>query len=155
MNLQKQKQVRKFMIFCNNACNNIYFVVIIDIIIQPQSVNISINEIAEFNCTAIASTFIWKANGITLKNTIQAQISSPTAVNSTQGILMSSLLVTVSSADNATNITCTAFSKLPVLNESEPAILLVQGIIILKKYLHACSFVSIIFIIIRSVGISQ
>ena len=137
MNLQKQKQVRKFMIFCNNACNNLYFVVIIDIIIPPQSVNISINEIAEFNCTAIASTFIWKANGITLKNTIQTQISSPTAVNSTQGILMSSLLVTVSSADNATNITCTAFSKLPVLNESEPAILLVQGIIILKKYLHA------------------
>ena len=62
-----------------------------------------------------------------LKNTInQTKISFPTVVNVTQGIFMSSLLVAVSSTDNATNITCTVFSSL-MINESEPAILLVQG----------------------------
>ena len=65
---------------------------------------------------------------------------------------MSSLLVAVSSAHNATNITCIAAiftTNVLMVNESEPAILLVQGIIIIYKQFCRYNYH------FRSVGASQ
>ena len=101
-----------------------------DIITPPQSLNISLNEVAEFNCTGIAETIAWKANGEEIVNNGET-IVIPTAivVNQTQGILMSTVLLTASIVDNVTNITCIALSTSPLSSdESEPALLLVQGL---------------------------
>ena len=101
-----------------------------DIIVPPQPVNTSINEVAELNCTAIANAIIWKANGITLQDTNQIQIFE--TINASQGIYMSTLTISVSSVDDATNITCIATtvknSMITAVNESKPVELLVQGI---------------------------
>ena len=52
-----------------------------------------------------------------------------TVVNQTQGIQMSTLQLTASIVDNVTNITCIALSTSPLSSdESEPALLMVQGI---------------------------
>ena len=99
-----------------------------DIIVSPQPVNTSINKVAEFNCTAIANVIIWKANGMTLQDTNQIEIFE--TVNALQGIFMSTLAISVSSVDNATNITCisaTITNSVTAVNESEPVLLLVQG----------------------------
>ena len=99
-----------------------------DIIVLPQPVNTSISEVAGFNCTAIANVIIWKANGVALQDTNRIEIFE--TVNALQGIFMSTLTISVSSVDNATNITCIAASvknSMTAVNESEPALLLVQG----------------------------
>ena len=106
------------------------------IIIPPHSVNVSLNEVAEFNCTALhASTFFWLANNQTILNSNGIEISPVILVGAeSEGIRMSILRVAVSSIDNATNITCSAVTLSPFTkNESDPALLLVQGII-----MHAC-----------------
>ena len=98
-----------------------------DITIPPRSVNISINEVAEFNCTAAASGLIWKSNGQQIHNGDSGVVITPTQTLS-ENIRMSTLRMTVTSTDNATNITCIAYSKPPTLSaESGPALLLVQG----------------------------
>ena len=113
-----------------------------DIIVPPQPVNTSINEVAEFNCTAIANVIIWKANGKTLQDTNQIEIFD--TVNASQGKSMSSLTISVSSVDNATNITCTAATvNNPTVNESKPVVLLVQG----NYNTDACRLSGIILII--------
>ena len=120
-----------------------------DIIVPPQPVNTSINEVAGFNCTAIANVIIWKANGITLQDTNQIEIFE--TANALQGIYMSVLTMSVSSVDNATNITCIAATiknSMTAVNESKPVLLLVQGTDVCRLSLHtnACC---------RSVRISQ
>ena len=104
----------------------------LDITVPPKSVNISLNGEAEFNCTGIGSTFFWKANGTELSNDgKKIFIAPPLLVDEVQDLKISTLRVTVASTDNATNITCTAIKLDPfsISNESEPALLLVQGII--------------------------
>ena len=105
---------------------------ILDITIPPKSVNISLNGEAEFNCTGIGNTFFWKANGTQLSNGEKHFIApAPSLVDEVLGLHMSTLRVTVASTDNATIITCTAVKLSPVVsisNESEPALLLVQGV---------------------------
>ena len=106
-----------------------YFLFAIDITVPPKSVNVSLNEEAEFTCTGIGSTFFWKANGTQLSNGENIFITPPLLLDEVQGLKMSTLRVTVTSTDNATNITCTAIKLDPfsISNESEPALLLVQG----------------------------
>ena len=95
-----------------------------DIIIPPQSVNVSLNGVAEFNCTAVTTSFVWRANGIDITD----GISPITVVNESQSIRMSTLTVQVSSINDATNITCTAIRPDPLsADESAPGLLLVQG----------------------------
>ena len=56
-------------------------------------------------------------------------------VNKAMNIRTSIIRMTVSSTDNATNITCTAISQFPPSSDiSDPALLLVQG-----SYLHVIS----------------
>ena len=106
--------------------------IIVEITIPPKSVNVSLNGVAEFNCTAVAANFVWKKNGMDVNNGIGTVIKD-TIVNEVQSIRKSMLKLTVSSViDIASNITCTAVKNSPFSNdESEPAILLVQGIAIL------------------------
>ena len=104
-----------------------------DVIIPPQSVNISLNGVAEFNCTGVATGFVWEADGVELKDDgmdTNLNISQAITVDATNGIIMSTLRLKVTSTDNATNITCTALRFTPLSsNKSEPALLLVQGTI--------------------------
>ena len=103
----------------------------VDITISPKSVNISLNGEAEFNCTGIGNTFFWKANGTELSNGEKYFLTLvPLLLDEVQGLRMSMLRVTVTSTDNATNITCTVIKLSPfsISNESKPALLLVQGI---------------------------
>ena len=83
---------------------------------------------AEFNCTAVANSFTWQANGQQIDNGEEAVIT-PVLVNETKNIRMSTL--TLMSVSNSTNVTCTAirvtnFSRA----DSDPALLLVQGIVL-------------------------
>ena len=56
---------------------------------------------------------------------------STAAVNKTTSIRTSTVRMTVSSTDNAKNITCTAISRSspPTIDSSDPALLFVQGIV--------------------------
>ena len=102
----------------------------VDVTSPPQSVNISLNGDAEFNCTGVASDFVWKANGLEVKDdgTARALISQVISVDASNGIKMSTLRMKVNSTDDATNITCTALKLTPLSSDkSAPALLLVQG----------------------------
>ena len=104
--------------------SEIYIFYLTDILIPPNSVNISLNEVAEFNCTAVTTSFVWKANGMS----INVGVSPITVVDESQSIRMSTLRVPVYSVDDATNITCTAIKTPPLsIDESAPAFLQVQG----------------------------
>ena len=83
----------------------------------------------EFNCTGVASGFVWESNGMEVINDgIRTLISHAISVDAANGIRMSTLRMKVSSTDNATNITCTALKSSPLSsNRSAPALLLVQG----------------------------
>ena len=99
-----------------------------DIIIPPNSVNVSLKGVAEFNCTATASTFIWKANGqVIVSNDAIVTVDETNEVT----VRMSTLRVMVTSIDNSSNITCEAITLTPFAkDESDPALLLVQGIML-------------------------
>ena len=84
---------------------------------------------AEFTCTAVANSITWRANGQQIDNG-NAGINVVTViVNEAQNIHMSTLRLTVSSTDNATNITCFVVSFSPgfTSNESQLILLMVQG----------------------------
>ena len=98
-----------------------------DITFPPKSVNVSLHGEAEFTCTAIANTFVWKANDTELKNSDAILIIPVILLDEVQGIRMSTLRMTVSSTDSV-NITCNAISLSPLSSdESEPALMMVQG----------------------------
>ena len=100
-----------------------------DLTSHPQSVNISLNGVAEFNCTGVASGFVWEADGVEVKDDgMDTLISQADSVDASNGITMSTLRMKVTSTDNATNITCTALKLTPLSSDkSAPALLLVQG----------------------------
>ena len=103
----------------------------LDILIPPKSVNVSLLGVAEFNCTGIATDFIWKIDGVDVISNGDSLIKTPaTTLNEAQDIRMSTLRVTDFSTDNTTNVTCTAVVVSPLSSdESEPALLMIQGII--------------------------
>ena len=109
---------------------NINFHTHADITIPPRAVNVSINGVAEFTCTAVANSFAWEANGQQRDNEKGIVITS-VLVNE---VHISTFRMTVSSTDNATNITCIAFRLTPLSSDvSNPALLLVQGIDCVKS----------------------
>ena len=96
------------------------------ITIPPQSVNVSLNEVVEFNCTGVANTFVWKVNEIEINN-MEGFFIRQVTLAAEKSIRTSFMTMTVSSI-NATNITCTALKTSPLSNdESAPALMLVQG----------------------------
>ena len=98
-----------------------------DITVSPKSVNASLNSVAEFNCTAIANSFVWKANGVKINEGI-GMITQPILLNETLNIFKSTLRIMASSTDNAAEIICIAVKVTPLSSdESGPALLLVQG----------------------------
>ena len=110
-------------------------IIIVDITIPPQLVIVPIGTVVEFTCTAVANSFTWQANGQQLDNG-RGVFIMPVAVNEAQNIRMSTLRLTVSSIDDATNITCTAISLSPFSKVvSNPAPLIVQGRITNNNYL--------------------
>ena len=101
---------------------------IADITVPPRPVNISLNSVAEFTCTAVANGFAWKANGQQLDNEDEVAILNA-PVNELLNIRISTLRVLVTSTDNDTNITCVVVSLNPFTSdESDSVLLLVQGI---------------------------
>ena len=104
----------------------------VDVTIPPRAINVSINEVAEFNCTAVGNSLFWRANGIEIDEEMGTTLTI-VLVDGTEGIRRSTLRMSVSSTDSAANITCTAVSASPLSSdESDPALLLVQGIILLR-----------------------
>ena len=70
---------------------------------------------------------IWKSNGQQMQNGDPGVVITPTQ-KLPNNIRMATLKLTVTSTDNATNITCIAYSLSPKLSvKSGPALLLVQG----------------------------
>ena len=102
----------------------------VDIIIPPRAVNVSINEVAAFTCTAVGDSFVWIANGIDIDEEV-GTILTTVLVDEMEGIRRSTVRIPVSSTDNSANITCIAVSFSPLSkDESDPALLLVQGILL-------------------------
>ena len=101
--------------------------------IPPRSANVSLNEVAVLNCTAIATFIDWEVNGQAVDKSTRSKgfdDSTPlVTLNKQQNLRMRALGVTGSSDSNTTNIKCVAIHNVPV--KSEPALILVQGIFLL------------------------
>ena len=86
-----------------------------------------------FTCTAVGNSFVWRANGIEIDEDT-GTILMLVLVDGTEGIRRSTLRMSVSSTNNAANITCIVISLSPFsTDESDPVLLLVQGILLLKQ----------------------
>ena len=100
------------------------------IVIPPAPVNISVNEVAVLNCTAIATYIHWKANGEPVDETWKSKGIDGTAplktLNKTQSLCMKSLTVVGSNYTNNVTVECAAITTLKTV-WSEPAQILVQG----------------------------
>ena len=84
---------------------------------------------AVFTCTAVGNSLFWRANGIEIDEEMGTTLTI-VLVDGTEGVRRSTLRMSVSSTDNAANITCTAISVSPLSSdESDPVLLLVQGIL--------------------------
>ena len=109
------------------------------IVTHPQSMNVSLNGFATFNCTAIASIITWEIDGVIIDGDIRDKGFDDSApeltLNLTQNLRSTSLRVLGSPDSNNVSITCVAIIPLTSFtNEadtSEPALMLVQG-----KYMH-------------------
>ena len=107
------------------------------IVTHPQSMNVSLNEFAMFNCTAIASLITWEIDGVLIDSDGDIRDkgfdnSAPlVTLNLTQDLRSTSLRVLGSPYSNNVSITCVAIISLTLatndVNTSEPALLLVQG----------------------------
>ena len=103
------------------------------IVIPPRSVNISLNEVAEINCKAIATFINWEVNGQPFDDTTRSKGFDDSALivilNVTQNLRISTLRVVGSPDSNGANITCIAIQLIPMISgaASEPALILVQG----------------------------
>ena len=112
-------------------------VYIAGILTHPQSVNVSLNGFAIFDCTAIASLITWEIDGVLIDSDGDLRDkgfddSAPTLpLNLTQDLRGTSLRVLGSPDSNNVSITCVAVIPItPFTNDvdtSEPALMLVQG----------------------------
>ena len=101
--------------------------IITDITSPPQSVNISLNGVAVFNCTYVP-LLIWLADGVDQIVNGSNGYKFSTMPYGLPNIRTTTLEVTASMDKNNTNITCTAISRSPLSkSDSEPALLLIQG----------------------------
>ena len=108
---------------------------LLDVVTHPQSMNISLNGFAMFNCTAIASFITWEIDGVLIDSDLRNKgfdDSAPTlTLNLTQQLHSTSLKVLGSPDSNNVSITCLAIIPITpfmnAINTSEPALMLVQG----------------------------
>ena len=112
-------------------------VITTDIISPPQSVNISQNGVAVFNCTFATGVYVWKAGDNQISSEGNRIFFGLTMPYGPANVSVSTLEVTASLDKNNTNITCTTFSSSPNLtfSRSEPALLLIQG-----TCTHTCTY---------------
>ena len=106
-----------------------------DITDPPRPVNASVNELAEFNCTAVSNTINWYRNGYQLEDDKNGAFISPIIEVNSQDIRMSTLTIKVTSTADAGNITCTVVYNKPLSIENSTALLLVQGMDCLRYVL--------------------
>ena len=108
---------------------NIILLVYPAIVIPPTPVNISLNEVAVLNCTAITTHIHWQVNGEPVDETWERKGIDGTAslriLNETQSLCMKSLTVVGSNYTNNINVVCAATILTTVY--SEPVQILVQG----------------------------
>ena len=117
------------------------------IVSSPQSVNVSGDDHAVFNCTAIATFINWNVNGTSLNagtNGFEMQLTID--VNVSQDLRTAALRVVGSPDANNSSIECVALleqsNKTFDAISSAPALLLVQGIII-----TLCEYITVIIMI--------
>ena len=98
--------------------------------------NISLNEFAMFNCTAIASLITWEINGVLINDGDLRDKgfddSAPIlTLDASQDLRGTSLRVLGSPDSNNVSITCVAITPITPftndVNTSEPALMLVYG----------------------------
>ena len=107
------------------------------VVTHPQSMNVSLNGFAMFNCTVIASFISWEIDGVLISKNDDLRDkgfddSAPVmTLNLTQDLRSTSLRVLGSPDSNNVSITCVAFNPITltefVVNTSEPALVHVQG----------------------------
>ena len=110
------------------------------VVTHPQSMTVSFNGFAMFNCTAIATSFTWEIDGVLiddgdLRDKGFDDSAPKVTLNLTQNLRSTSLRVLGSPDSNNVSIACIAIIPLtPFTNDadrSEPALMLVQGITLL------------------------
>ena len=89
---------------------------------SPQSVNTTLTRVAIFNCTYVGDALRWRINGQKIFDNHNGFSVVPVSHS-----FISTLSVVTSLDKNNTNITCTAISADLSFDESEPALLLLQG----------------------------
>ena len=103
------------------------------IVTPPQSANVSLNEVAVFNCTAITTFINWEVNGQFVDDQTRRKGFDDTAslvtLDAAKNLRMRVLRVLGSPDSNDSNITCVAIRLGLNTLRSEPALILVQGII--------------------------
>ena len=105
------------------------------ILTHPQSMNVSLNGFAMFNCTVIASFISWEIDGVLIDSDLRDtgfDDSAPVmTLNLTQDLRSTSLRVLGSPDSNNVSITCVAFNPITLtvfdVITSEPALVHVQG----------------------------
>ena len=87
-----------------------------------------------FNCTAIADYINWKVNDSSIDSNLMKRGFEPQSlvnVNASKNLRMKSLVVSGSPDNNNTRIVCVAVVETSsgefLSNQSEPALLIVQG----------------------------
>ena len=104
------------------------------IVHPPVSANVSVNQLARFNCTAVADVIEWLADGDPVNDMrVHAKgfyASNTRLLNSTIGLRQSNLSVEGWEENDYANITCVAFnfSNTLKVDKSDIVLLRVQGI---------------------------
>ena len=130
------------------------------IVVPPKSVNAGLNKTINFTCTAIANNIRWKANKTLIGPDLRSRgfdDSTPQiTLNLTQNLRTSTMLVSGSSENNNTNITCFSFVSIVSVDESEAALLLVfspgiymRAYVLVLCCVHVCQSLYLCFSCLR------
>ena len=117
------------------------------VVTHPQSMNVSLNGFAMFNCTAIANFIIWEIDGVLIDGDLRNKGFDDRAplvtLNLTQNLRSTSLRVLGSPDSSNVSIACVAIIPItPTTNYfdvSKPALMLVQGKSVGMHVQNACS----------------
>lgn len=103
------------------------------IVIPPQSVNITLNKVAQVNCTAIASVILWAVNGEPAEH-VNKEVFDDSGdlkvLNKSENLRMKTLTITGALCSNNATLACIAALHIEdefEYAESTPATILVQG----------------------------
>ena len=115
------------------------------IVTHPQSMNVSLNGFAMFDCTAIATFITWEIDGVLIDGGLRGKGFDDSAPTLTLNLAQdcTSLRVLGSPESNNVSITCVAIIQITLttfnVNTSEPALMLVQGSLYSHRSFTACS----------------